>query len=38
VIWRDGRFFAGVEGERVAPDLTLALARIQQLRITAALR
>jgi hypothetical protein len=38
VIWREGRIFAGVEGERVAPDLTLALARIQQRRITAALR
>jgi len=38
VVWRDGRVFAGVSGEGLGRERTLALARVQQRRIAAALR
>lgn len=38
VVWRQGRVFAGVMGLGLTKDRTLALARVQQRRIVAALR
>lgn len=37
VVWRHGRVFAGVLGEKLGRERTLSLARAQQLRIAAAL-
>ena len=38
VVWRHGRVFAGVMGQGVTQERTIALARVQQRRIAAALR
>jgi hypothetical protein len=38
VIWRHGRVFAGIAGQGISVDRTLALARAQDRRIAAGLR